>query len=140
MPRKHDDALAPTHPCSGTWPDPETGFEVKCQNRVRTRRPSSTGEHWCSNKRCQSAKQRWVRARSKARERAGSDNEVLELVIDLVNGQRTDCDACGLENALVGWAHRNAPGSGTPCLALGAKGRALPPGVNDALVPERAPR
>lgn len=142
MPRKPAPP-APSYRCNGSHVNPD-GQEVQCDNMVKARKPSATGTHWCPEPACQAAKQRYFRGRQRAtldavRSGASSD-EVVELVKALIVNQRSDCATCGLENALVGWVHRSAPGAGAPCWALGHRGPALPPGLLDVVYPERAPQ
>lgn len=68
----------------------------------------------------------------------GRDDELVELVIALHRGNRTTCHRCGLEDAVVGWAHRDETGLGA-CFALGPRGKLVGRRFLDALHPERAP-
>lgn len=144
MPRKSNREPAPTYPCDGTWRDPETGVEVKCQNTVSSRKPSESGKHFCPRPACQAAKQRHFRAtrrRERDSEQLGLERDAVRaLVIALAHVERTRCASCGLEDALPGWAHRAAPGSFDPCFGVGHQGRDLPGDLLDCIHPERRPQ
>lgn len=133
---------APTYPCDGTWPNPEGG-ETSCTNRVRSRKPSTTGKHWCSRRECQAARQRFYRRAARAGRSTGEvadrDQEVRHLVQTLLTAERVAC-GCGLGDAVSGWFHRRAAGSPEPCPMSGPHGALLPKGTLDLIHPERAPR
>lgn len=111
-----------------------------CGEAVAVRRPSKTGKHFCSRKdECQAAKQKFYRQL-----RTSPDQDVeearLSLLFAAANRERIRCHQCGLENAVPGWAHRSAPGSNKPCLALGSGGAIVGAAWLDAVHPEWAPR
>lgn len=106
-----------------------------CGGPVLVRRPSKSGKHFCKASKCQTAKQRFYRE-------AGQTDSVdlaRQLVHDVANLARKTCPGCGLENAVPGWAHRDAPGSSRPCYASGGLGPGLPSGYLDAVHPELVP-
>lgn len=107
---------------------------ANCGAPVAVRRPSSSGKSFCKLSACQTAKQRFYRERRNT----SVDDLVGSLVSALASGRRVECHGCGLENAVPGWAHRDAPGSGSPCFAVGALGAGLPSGMLDRVHPERA--
>lgn len=112
-----------------------------CGAPVSVRRPSRSGLHYCSAKKdCQSAKQKAYRDLRKSEVAADVEAMRLELLRDALHGSRDHCHACGLENALVGWAHRSGPAAAKPCFALGNKGAAVGITWIDAIHPERAPQ
>lgn len=121
----------PTHPCSNT----------DCANEVRPRRPSTTGDHWCSNRECQAKKQKQLRARRR-RENLSSgpvEDEKVSLVRAALHIPRRVCTQCGLENAVSGFAHRAGPGLNGICQGTGGQGRAAGQFWLDLIHPELAP-
>lgn len=107
---------------------------ANCADPVKARRPSRSGKHFCSKSACQTAKQRFYREKGQV----GPTLTLLALIRDLASLERSPC-VCGLPDALPGWAHRDAPGSSTPCYRSGSKGAQLPDHALDAIHPDRAP-
>lgn len=130
----------PAHQCDGTFKDPDDANVIlRCTNIVVARRPSTSGKHFCPAKRCQSSKQRFYRTLRLEQAKLAGRDVIAALIATLVQpDNRSTCPACGHEDALVGWAHRNAPGGG-PCFGLGNMGPGLPPGLLDIIHPGRAP-
>lgn len=142
MPRKTKPDPLPTHRCDGTWPDPENPRqEIRCSQEVQPRRPSTSGRHFCTNSKCQTAKQRFYR-QLRAQEVAVKDDELGDLFADFLEAvlyaPRTNCGYCNAQNVLPGWAHRAEVG-GRPCRMLGPRGPGLPPRALDIAFPDRAP-
>jgi hypothetical protein len=110
-----------------------------CSNPVASRRRSKSGMHFCTRPACQAAKQRFYRHRREETAEEDARSEQLQLVESLVSSVRIECHGCGLENALPGWAHRDATDPVKPCTAVGNKGRKLGPGFIDTIWPELVP-
>ncbi len=117
---------------------PQVTTCTNCQGEVHVRRPSHSGNHYCAKPECQSAKQKFYRNRRAAQADLSATEERLELLAAVVNGQRTACPRCGLEDALPGWAHRNETGL-KPCFGVGAKGTAAGVTWLDVVHPDRVP-
>lgn len=111
----------------------------ECGGPVPARRPSATGEHWCSKKDCQNAKQRWNYARRNKVDDLTQKVLIRQLVFDLAHLGRRPCEKCGLSDAVPGWAHRDARNPNGPCFGVGAQGPGLPGGLLDAIHPEVVP-
>lgn len=109
-----------------------------CQGPVAVRRPSASGHHYCQAPACQAAKQRYYRGRRAEQRDEDLRNEFLQLVHDLLHVERRRCDACGLEDALPGWVHRDATGL-RPCYAWGNRGKDVGLPVLDQIHPGRVP-
>lgn len=92
--------LLPTVPCSGQDEDGNA-----CQNRVRQRRPSATGEHYCSEKSCQRAKARSFYQRRNATIAVDQEKELVLFLAALRSGAAATCEACGRRDAVPGWIH-----------------------------------
>lgn len=117
-----------------------------CGSAVKQRRPSETGEHYCSQPGCQAARQVAFRARRKKikqaieRGEAYTVDESRRRFLDAaLNQPRVVCGACGLQNAVNGYFHRDAPGSRSPCYQCGNLGADLGPGWLDLANPELDP-
>lgn len=110
-----------------------------CTSEVQPRRPSKSGDHWCSRTECQAAKQRQLRAKNR-RDRAAQgpmEDEKVSLVRAALHLPRRKCPDCDLEDAVSGFIHRSAPGSSTPCFGTGGGGMAAGPAWIDLIHPER---
>lgn len=111
-----------------------------CGAPVSVRRPSASGLHFCTSRNeCQRAKQRAYRDLK----RKGDPNvtEMRKRLLDAVaNGPRSQCQACGLERGLPGWAHRAKAGEDNPCFGLGNMGGSVGLDWIDIVHPERAPQ
>jgi hypothetical protein len=111
---------------------------TNCQNPVLVRRPSASGHHYCKAPACQAAKQRFYRGRKERIEQDTFRHEALEYLEAALRGSRTTCPSCGLEDALVGWIHRDETMYG-PCYGLGHRGREINAPFFDVVHPERVP-
>lgn len=108
-----------------------------CGGPVPARRKSATGDHWCKEPACQSKRQlAWRRRRAET----SSDEahlSVTEARLAYFRAaqdpeRRRECHSCGLENAILGYAH---PGKElySICAALGNRGSRI--GQNWLFVP-----
>ena len=111
---------------------------TNCGGSVAVRRPSKSGNHYCTASPCQSAKQRFYRGRKAEVAEVGATEERLQLVVDLASGRRAECPRCGLPDGLPGWAHGDTTGLAR-CFGLGPKGRAAGAAFLDAVHPSRVP-
>lgn len=112
---------------------------TNCGNDVPVRRPSLSGHHYCQRKECQAAKQKFYRSRRAKLQEESVLDEAFRFFSDALNGSRTTCHACGLENALLGWAHRDVT-LFSICSALGTGPHLIGGRFVDTLYPERDPR
>jgi hypothetical protein len=113
MPRKSYARLEPFD-CSGTG----------CGNPVRQTKPSKSGLHFCKRPACQAEKQRIYAA---SRKKSEINRETLEfqareadtalLIFAITQGERVQCPACGLMNAIPGWPHPDRESE--PCFEFG---------------------
>lgn len=117
---------------------PQTAPCTNCQNPVLIRRPSVSGHHYCQAPACQAAKQRFYRGRKEKEHEMKLQPEAIAYLDAVIRGPRTTCPACGLEEALVGWIHRDETGV-APCYALGNRGRTINAPFFDVVHPERVP-
>lgn len=95
-----------------------------CGAAVKLRRPSLSGAHFCIRKDCQAAKQRFYQRR-RADEAARLEEMNQQLQVDFLtailsrvaSGERSQCQACGREDAVDGIAHPTPDLAGA-CRAL----------------------
>jgi hypothetical protein len=128
------DQIVPDYPCDGTYPNPEdVRVTLQCPNRVAGRRLSTTGKHFCPDRRCQAAKQRFYRQHRVEQAKLAGRDLVQALIVAIMENHRSPCAHCDHPNALVGWAHPD--GQGGACRALGPLGPGLPPGLLGTATP-----
>jgi hypothetical protein len=113
MPRAKSDQPPKTVQCSGV--DEITGYQ--CLNRVNVRRPSEGGLHFCPARACQAYKQRVYEKRRAKKMFVDQLEQTRRFVHYAVWIPRVQCQLCGLENAIDGYAHRD--GAGGACLGVG---------------------
>ena len=123
MPKQYQPRIWKTAPCT------------HCGEPVKITKPSKSGNHYCSESECQSARSKVYYA-----ERTGRllrlEQDLIEFFIHaLAHRQRIQCPRCGLVNALPGYKHPDP--ADIPCAGVGdAKMGKLAREIVDAVWPK----
>lgn len=81
---------------------------ANCNAQLSSRKPSRSGASFCSDPRCQAAKQRHYRRIRKTGEAEQRDSvSSMEYIRAALHDPRTRCGYCGLEDAVGSYIHRD---------------------------------